>query len=33
MLERVYYPVYDQYFTEADLSSLIAFYQTPIGEN
>lgn len=31
MLEKVYYPVYDQYFTEADLQSLIAFYQTPIG--
>ena len=32
MLEQVYYPVYDQYFTEEDLRSLIAFYQTPIGE-
>jgi uncharacterized protein len=32
LLERVYYPVYSQYFTEGDLSSLIAFYQTPIGE-
>lgn len=32
MLERVYYPVYDQYFTEADLRGLIAFYRTPVGE-
>lgn len=32
LLERVYYPVYDQYFTEADLRDLIAFYETPIGE-
>jgi uncharacterized protein len=31
LLERVYYPVYDQYFTEADLSDLIAFYQSPVG--
>ncbi|HEY9762064.1 MAG TPA: DUF2059 domain-containing protein [Trichocoleus sp.] len=32
MLERVYYPSYDQYFTEEDLKGLIAFYQTPLGE-
>ncbi|MEO1093955.1 MAG: DUF2059 domain-containing protein [Cyanobacteria bacterium J06638_28] len=32
MLERVYYPVYDQYFTEADLQDLIAFYKTPVGQ-
>ncbi|MGF1513995.1 MAG: DUF2059 domain-containing protein [Elainellaceae cyanobacterium] len=31
-LERVYYPVYDQYLTEADLRGLIAFYETPLGE-
>jgi uncharacterized protein len=30
-LERVYYPVYDQYFTESDLKDLVAFYKTPIG--
>ena len=30
-LERVYYPIYDQYFTETDLKDLIAFYKTPIG--
>lgn len=30
--ERIYYPLYDRYFTENDLRSLIAFYQTPIGE-
>lgn len=32
VLERVYYPVYDQYFTEEDLSGLIAFYETPTGK-
>lgn len=32
MLQRVYYPTYDQYFTEEDLKNLIAFYQTPIGQ-
>lgn len=31
ILERVYYPVYDQYFTEEDLQGLIDFYQTPVG--
>jgi uncharacterized protein len=30
-LERIYYPVYDQYFTETDLKDLVAFYKTPIG--
>jgi uncharacterized protein len=30
-LERVYYPIYDQYFTESDLKDLVAFYKTPIG--
>jgi len=32
MLEHVYYPVYDQYYTESDLRELMAFYQTPIGQ-
>lgn len=32
MLEQVYYPVYDQFFTEDDLQGLIAFYETPLGE-
>ncbi|MEM0980564.1 MAG: DUF2059 domain-containing protein [Cyanobacteria bacterium P01_H01_bin.58] len=32
MLERVYYPVYNQYFTEANLQDLIAFYETPVGQ-
>lgn len=32
LLERVYYPSYDQYFTAEDLTGLIAFYQTPLGE-
>jgi uncharacterized protein len=32
ILERVYYPTYDQYFTELDLKELILFYETPIGK-
>jgi uncharacterized protein len=32
ILERVYYPTYDQYFTELDLTELISFYETPIGK-
>jgi uncharacterized protein len=32
MLERVLYPTYDQYFTEADIKGMIAFYKTPTGE-
>jgi uncharacterized protein len=32
LLERVYYPIYDQYFTEADLRDLVTFYKTPIGQ-
>ncbi|MEO0407942.1 MAG: DUF2059 domain-containing protein [Cyanobacteria bacterium P01_A01_bin.135] len=31
-LEQVYYPVYDQYLSEADLEGLIAFYETPVGQ-
>ncbi len=32
MLEAVYYPVYDEFFTEAHLKGLIAFYETPLGQ-
>jgi uncharacterized protein len=32
MLERVIYPTYDQYFNEADIKGMIAFYKTPTGE-
>jgi uncharacterized protein len=32
MLETVLYPTYDQYFTEADIKGMIAFYKTPTGE-
>ncbi|RQH10849.1 DUF2059 domain-containing protein, partial [Okeania hirsuta] len=28
---EVYYPIYDKYFTEEDLQTLIEFYQTPTG--
>jgi uncharacterized protein len=31
-LERVYYPIYNQYFTESDLKDLVSFYKTPIGK-
>jgi hypothetical protein len=30
-LNKVSYPVYDQYFTAEDLAELVAFYQTPVG--
>ncbi|MDJ1182699.1 DUF2059 domain-containing protein [Roseofilum casamattae] len=32
MLESVFYPVYDRYFTEEDLRGLIAFYESPVGQ-
>ena len=32
MLESVFYPVYDRYFTEDDLRDLIAFYESPVGK-
>jgi uncharacterized protein len=32
LLEEVMYPTYDQYYSEADLRGLIAFYQTPVGK-
>ncbi|NEQ77810.1 MAG: DUF2059 domain-containing protein [Okeania sp. SIO2C9] len=31
IVEEVYYPIYDKYFTEEDLQALIEFYQTPTG--
>ncbi|NEP88512.1 MAG: DUF2059 domain-containing protein [Okeania sp. SIO2C2] len=31
IVEEVYYPIYDKYFTEEDLQTLIEFYQTPTG--
>jgi hypothetical protein len=30
-LNKVSYPVYDQYFTAEDLGKLVEFYQTPVG--
>ncbi|MGF1493189.1 MAG: DUF2059 domain-containing protein [Microcoleaceae cyanobacterium] len=32
IVERVYYPLYNKYYTEADLEALIEFYKTPIGQ-
>lgn len=30
-MEQIYYPLYDKYFTEAELKDLIAFYKSPTG--
>ncbi len=32
ILEKVYYPLYDKFFTEKDLQTMIDFYQTPTGK-
>jgi hypothetical protein len=32
IMEKVYYPLYDKYFTEADLQAMIDFYKTPTGK-
>ncbi|VXD18241.1 conserved exported hypothetical protein [Planktothrix serta PCC 8927] len=32
IMETVYYPLYDKYFTEADLQAMIDFYNTPTGK-
>ncbi len=32
IMEKVYYPLYDKFFTEEDLQTLIDFYQTPTGK-
>ncbi len=31
VIEEIYYPLYDKYFTENDLRDLIEFYKSPIG--
>jgi hypothetical protein len=31
VLEQIYYPLYNKYFTEGELRDLIAFYETPTG--
>lgn len=30
--EQTIYPLYDKFFTEADLKELLAFYKTPLGQ-
>ena len=30
--EQIFYPIYDKYFSEAELRDLIAFYKTPTGQ-
>ncbi|MBE9145730.1 DUF2059 domain-containing protein [Planktothrix mougeotii] len=32
IMETVYYPLYDKYFTEEDLQAMIDFYKTPTGK-
>ncbi len=32
LVEGIYYPVYDKYFTADDLKDLIAFYKSPTGK-
>ncbi|HAO10029.1 MAG TPA: hypothetical protein DCQ51_02330 [Planktothrix sp. UBA8407] len=32
IMEKVYYPLYDKFFTEEDLQTIIDFYQTPTGK-
>ena len=31
LIEQIYYPLYDKYFTEGELRDMIAFYRTPTG--
>lgn len=32
IIDNVYYPLYDKYYTEEDLQAMIDFYQTPTGK-
>lgn len=32
MVEEIYYPIYDKYFTTDELKDLIAFYKSPTGK-
>jgi len=32
IIEEIYYPLYDKYFTESELKDLITFYETPSGK-
>jgi len=31
-IEKTYYPLYDKYFSEAELSDLLQFYKSPTGQ-
>jgi len=32
VIDAVYIPLYDQYFTKEDLEQMVAFYSTPVGQ-
>jgi hypothetical protein len=32
LLEEIYYPLYDKYYTESELKDLIVFYSSPTGK-
>ncbi|HEX9780808.1 MAG TPA: DUF2059 domain-containing protein [bacterium] len=32
IIREIYYPLYDKYFTEAELGELVEFYRSPIGQ-
>jgi hypothetical protein len=32
LMNQIFYPIYDKYFTEQELRDLVAFYKTPTGQ-
>ncbi|MFY9609514.1 MAG: DUF2059 domain-containing protein [Blastocatellia bacterium] len=32
VMEQMFYPIYDKFFTEKELKDLVAFYQSPTGQ-
>ncbi|HSF23858.1 MAG TPA: DUF2059 domain-containing protein [Blastocatellia bacterium] len=32
VMEQMFYPIYDKFFTEAELKDLVAFYKSPTGQ-
>lgn len=32
VMEQMFYPIYDRFFTESELKDLVAFYQSPTGQ-
>jgi hypothetical protein len=32
VMEQMFYPIYDKFFTEPELKDLVAFYQSPTGQ-